>query len=37
MKFGFYLMCAVVVYAYGGYVLLGVFFNRFTKLFKHED
>ncbi len=36
MKFGFYLMCAVVVHAYGGYALLGSLFKRFTKLLKYE-
>jgi len=36
MKIAFYLLCAIVVHAYGGYALLGIFFKRFTNFKKHE-
>ncbi len=34
MEIAFYLLCAIVVHAYGGYVLLGLILKRFTNFKK---
>lgn len=36
MEIAFYLLCAIVVHAYGGYALLGILFKRFTNFKEHE-
>ncbi len=37
MELTFYLLCAVVFHAYGGYAVLGIGFKRLINSFKNEE